>query len=163
MVCTVRRNLKDRWSAIPRRVRFWLVGGVLPTFATLALLVFGDMWIGYKFTQALSNHFLDFCLSTFTLAVSIFSGAVDLDRQIDQKKRISVIGTSAGLGFFCVIIFCFLYYRKLLIDKQIQGIQEMTPSNLITFVHIIFIILAFGVIRTGIKLEKETASPLNTV
>lgn len=154
-MCRACKSIKKRWHATPRRVKFWLVGGVLPTIAALALLVFGDMWVGYTLAQAASNHFLDFCLTTFTLAVSIFSSAVDIERQINRDKRMAVIGASVGLGFLCAIIFCFLYYRNLLIEK---GIEDMTPPSLLCGAHVIFIIVALLVVRTGIMLEKETTS-----
>jgi len=151
------KRIKEKISyyTTPQRVRLWLLWGVLPTFATLVLLVFGDMWVGYTFIQAISNHFLDFCLTTFTLAVSIFSAAISHERNIEYNYRVAAIGAAAAWGIICLVIFCFLYYRNLLIEK---GIEDMTPPLLVKMVHSFFIIIALLVIRTGIMLEKRTNS-----
>lgn len=138
----------------PKRVRLWLIWGVAPTFVAILLLIFGDMWVGYTFIQATSRHILDFCLTIFTITVSVFSAAMDEERQIEQSKRFSSAKSSAVLGIFCAFIYAFLYYRKLVIEK---GMDDYTPQPLLIFAHIAFIIIAWLVIRAGIMLEKATA------
>lgn len=155
-MCGVGKSLKERWRTTPRRVKFWLLGGVLPTFVTLAVVVFCDMWVGYTLLQALSNHFLDFCLASFTLAVSIFGAALDLERQIEEDKRLFVIFASAFLWFLGSFLFLILYLRKIHIEKQME---DFTSRPLLVAVHVAVVIVAFLVIQTGIFLEQETNSP----
>lgn len=155
-MCGVIKSVQESWNTTPRRVKFWLLGGVFPTFITLAIAVFCDMWVGYTVLQALSNHFLDFCLAIFTLAVSIFSAALDYGRKINKNKRTAVIAKSVSLGLLCAFLFLSLYFRKLLIERQIG---DLTPPYLLMIARIAIVFIAFFVIQTGIFLEKETNSP----
>ena len=146
-------TLKTQWTHMSKRSKNWLLWGVVPTLGTLILLVFGDMWVGYSPLQAISNHFLDFCLTMFTLSVSIFSAATDLNRKLEKDDRVMTIGASAGLSVLCIVIFCFFYYRDLLIER---GFEDLTPPSILCIAQFLFVVFAFLIIHTGIVLENKT-------
>lgn len=148
-------KFQSQWTHMSKKAKTWLLWGVSPALVLLIFLVGGDMWVGYSLIQAISNHFLDFSLTMITLAISIVSASVDLNRNITKNDQRNIIGASAGLAVLSIFIFCFFYYRELLLEKGFEDIANLTPPSMLNVAHAALVIFAFFIIHTGIVLENK--------
>lgn len=136
------------------KISRWLNYGVAPCFFPVALAIIFD-FIASNFSVRttfimLSDHFLDIILVSFALAVSIYSSAADLERDIDPKERENYTFMAIVYGVISIIAFSVLYFR-----------QETLPDGAKYIVFALFLVSAKFDIDLGKKIEISTRE--NTV
>lgn len=77
----------DEYYTDHQRAWRWVVYTALPSVFTYILAIGYDLILGYKFTQSLSNHFLEFILMVFAISFSIYGSAANIERKIKKKQK----------------------------------------------------------------------------
>lgn len=105
--------------------------------------------MGFRFIQALENHFLEFILMIFAISISIFGSAMNIEIKMPTTMKEMYVGISVLCCFICLIFYGYLYYPS---NKN---------ENVITIIHIIFVIMAIFLIILGFLFEISADKTIN--
>lgn len=136
--------MEEHYSNKVRASR-WFFYTALPSIFTYMLACIYDLILGFTIIQSLEKHFLEFILMVFAIAISIFGSAMNIERKITPIMKEICVGLSVFCCFICLVFYGFLYYPS--------GNKD---GNVITIIHIVFIIIAFLIICLGIVFEIKT-------
>lgn len=133
--------MEERYSNKVRASR-WFFYTALPSIFTYMLACIYDLILGFTIIQSLEKHFLEFILMVFAIAISIFGSAMNIERKITPIMKEIYVGVSVFCCFICLVFYGFLYYPS--------GSKK---ENIITILHIVFVIIALLIICLGIIFE----------
>lgn len=143
---------EDEYYTNNQRAWRWVIYTALPSIFTYILAIAYDYILGYKITQSLSNHFLEFILMVFAISFSIYGSAANIEQKISKKRKEVFSGISVTCCFACLVFYGFLYY----ISKQEAEHNTITiNSNAVIFIRIFFILIATMIIYSGFYFESK--------
>lgn len=142
-------------------MRRWIKLGVVPSFIPIILVVLYDIYLGYNIKNIINRHLLDFLLIIFAIAVSVFSSAMILYKNIksnnNSEKAENHIMVAMAIGLFCSVFFTLLY------DRIKQDDNLTVRKILFCIVQIVItVFLIYKGMQTEAGLESQTTSSLNT-
>lgn len=143
-------NNDEQYTRNGRACR-WIYYTAGPSIFTYILACAYDLILGYKITQSLSNHFLEFILMVFAISFGIYGAVSNVERNIKGKVKEIYGNISLVCCFACLAFYGFLYYWSNMesFDNKSAGID----SKATIVVRIFFVILAIIIIVAGFYFE----------
>lgn len=132
------------------RVRRWIKYAVIPSFIPIFLIIAYDIILGCTLENIVNRHLVDFILVVFAVAVSVYSSAKILNKEVksdkDEEKSDNYVLFSLLVGGWCTAFFTFLY-------------DKLKAEDSLSFKKILFclvqIVITNFIIYIGMKAENE--------